>query len=138
MDGVGTLLWLLDVTAHELLLFAAVGLFIGGIDDLAIDLIWLSRICWRRLTVYRHHAPVTAATLAPPNNPGRIAIFIGAWDESPVIGEMLRTALGRFDHGDYRIYVGVYPNDPATIAAVDAVAREDRRVRMVSGHFGIM
>jgi adsorption protein B len=51
---------------------------------------------------------------------------------------MLRTALGRFDHGDYRIYVGVYPNDPATIAAVGAVAREDRRVRMVSGHFGIM
>jgi adsorption protein B len=119
--------------ARELMLFAAVGLFVGGIDDLAVDLIWLSRLCWRQLTVYRRHEPVTAATLPPPNNPGRIAIFIGAWDESAVIGEMLRTALGRFDHGDYRIYVGVYPNDPATIAAVGAVASEDRRVRMVSG-----
>src|SRR5687767_2080587 len=124
MDGVGTLLWLLDVAARELMLFAAVGLLIGGIDDLAVDLIWLSRVCWRRLTIYRRHAPASAATLSAPDNPGRIAIFIGAWDESAVIGAMLRTALGRLDHNDYRIYVGVYPNDPATMAAVEAVERE--------------
>jgi bacteriophage N4 adsorption protein B len=129
----GALLWLLDVGVRELTLFAAVGLFIGGIDDLAVDLIWIGRSCWRRLTVYRRHARSTVQTLPPPASPGRIAIFVGAWDESAVIGEMLRTALGRFDHGDFRIYVGVYPNDPATIAAVAGVAREDARVRMVGG-----
>lgn len=138
MFGTEAFLWLLDVLAHELLLFAAVGLFVGGLDDLAIDLIWISRTAWRRLTIYRRHAPAVATTLPPPANPGRIAIFIGAWDESAVIGDMLRTALGRFDHGDYRIYVGVYPNDMATIAAVRAVARDDGRVRMVNGAIGIM
>ena len=138
MNEAGVLLWLLDVLAYELLLFAAAGLFVGGLDDLAIDLIWIFRTGWRRLTVYRRHAPAFVTTLSPPANPGRIAVFIAAWDESAVIGDMLRTALGRFDHGDYRLYVGVYPNDRATIEAVDAVARDDARVRMVNGVFGIM
>lgn len=133
MFGTETFLLLLDVLAHELLLFAAVGLLVGGLDDLAIDLIWIFRTAWRRMTVYRRHVPAVATTLPPPANPGRIAIFIAAWDEAAVIGDMLRTALGRFDHGDFRLYVGVYPNDFATIAAVEAVARADARVRMVNG-----
>ena len=128
--------WLLDVAAREFLLFASVGLLIGGIDDLAIDLIWIGRSVWRRATVYSRHDRVTAQTLARPERRGPIAIFIGAWDESAVIGEMLRAALGRFDHGDYRIYVGVYPNDPDTIGEVQAVG--DPRIRMVSGVLGIM
>ena len=94
MFGMGAFLWLLDVLSHELLPFAAVGLFIGGLDDLAIDLIWIFRTAWRRLTVYRYHKPAAASTLLPPANPGRIAIFIAAWDEAAVIGHMLRTALG--------------------------------------------
>ena len=44
---------------------------------------------------------------------------------------MLRTALARYDYADYRIYVGVYPNDPATLAAAGAVAATDDRVRLV-------
>jgi adsorption protein B len=34
--------WLLQGAAHELLLFAAVGLLIGGVDDLLVDLIWIA------------------------------------------------------------------------------------------------
>ena len=60
MFGMGAFLWLLDVLSHELLIFAAVGLFIGGLDDLAIDLIWIFRTAWRRLTVYRYHKPAAA------------------------------------------------------------------------------
>ena len=40
---------------------------------------------------------------------------------------------GRFDHNDYRLYVGVYPNDLATIEAVEAVTRDDERVQIVNG-----
>jgi adsorption protein B len=65
--------------------------------------------------------------------PGRIVVFVAAWDEAPVIGRMLRTALARFDHQEYAIYVGTYPNDPATIAVVADVAAEDARVRLVIG-----
>lgn len=131
-----SVLWLFTLATRELTLFAAVGLLIGGIDDLAIDLIYIARRGWRRMAVYRHHAPATAATLGPPARPGRIAVFVGAWDEGGVIGAMLRSALARLDHGDYRLYVAVYPNDPATIAAVRHVRRHAPggwRVRMVSG-----
>lgn len=136
MLDVGGVAWLVDAALREIALFAAIGILIGGIDDLAMDLLWLARTAWRRLTIYRRHRPATAATLAPPRHPGRIAIFIGAWDESDVIGAMLRHALGRIDHDDYRIFVGVYPNDPATQAAVLAAQRhhpQGDRVRMVAG-----
>ncbi|UAK24150.1 glycosyl transferase family protein [Sphingomonas nostoxanthinifaciens] len=123
--------WLLAAATRELTLFAGIGLLLGGIDDLAIDLLWLARLVWRRATVYRRHRRSTAATLPPPERPGLIAVFVPAWREADVIGTMLRSALARFDHPLYRIYVGTYPNDPATAAAVAAVA--DPRVRMVGG-----
>ncbi len=123
-------LWLLEVAAHELLLFAAVGLLAGGLDDFLVDLIWIVHSIARGV---RFPDRNDAATLAPPTRPGRLAVLIGAWDESAVIGAMLRHALATFDHGDYRLYVGAYPNDPATIDAVREVARDDARVRLVIG-----
>lgn len=44
---------------------------------------------------------------------------------------MLRAALARLSAPPLRIYVGVYPNDPATINAVALAAAEDPRIRMV-------
>lgn len=123
MPGIETVISAVDAVAREAMLFAAIGFLIGGIDDLAVDLVFLwSRLCrWWRPEPHR----------APLHDGGRIAIFVAAWDEAQVIGPMLRTALARYVYADYRIYVGVYPNDPATIAAVGAVAAADDRVRMV-------
>ncbi|WP_235535193.1 glycosyltransferase [Sphingomonas sp. Leaf339] len=118
----------IDVIAREAMLFAGVGLLIGGIDDLLIDAAFLIRRAWRggrrRLSVM---------TLSAPSHPGRMAVFVPAWDEEAVIGAMLTTALDRYRHSDYRIYVGLYPNDGPTIAAATAVARDDPRVRLVIG-----
>ncbi|SEN51339.1 adsorption protein B [Sphingomonas gellani] len=114
-----------DAVARELMLFAAVMLLIGGIDDLLVDMVyWIRRV---------RHGPVSAFRLQPPADAGRIAVFVAAWQEAEVIGAMLRTALDRFGAGDYRIYVGCYPNDPATVDAVAAVAESDARVRLVIG-----
>lgn len=60
-------------------------------------------------------------------------MLVPAWDESEVIGPMLTAVLARIGDHDVRIYVGVYPNDTATIAAVSDVARTDTRVRMAVG-----
>lgn len=118
------------LAARELGLFAAVGFVLFGIDDLLVDLIWIARTSWRRVAVYTRYARADATTLTSPTTPGRFAIFIPAWDEADVIGAMLASTLARFRHDDYRIFVGVYPNDPATQAAVAGVARADSRVRM--------
>lgn len=130
---VGTGLWLLDAVAHELLLFAAVGLVIGGIDDLAVDLIFFARRGWRNLRVYRRHGRAAASTLPPPARPGRIAVFVGAWDEAGVIGGMLGAARERWGKADYRIYVGTYPNDPGTAAEIRHRFGDDPRIRVVPG-----
>lgn len=134
--GPETALWLLAGAQSELALFAGVGLLIFGLDDLLIDMLWIRHVGWRAATVYRRHERVTMATLAPPRTPGRIAIFIGAWDEAAVIGTTLATAVARWGEADYRIYVATYPNDPATHAAIAAV-REDpvaaTRIRVVTG-----
>ncbi|UUL82621.1 glycosyl transferase family protein [Sphingomonas qomolangmaensis] len=119
---------LLDAVTHEVMLFAAIGFAIGGLDDLLVDMLYGIRLVALRL---RRDTPLRLAMLRPP--PTRIAVFVAAWDESEVIGGMVRTALARFGHGDYRIYIGTYPNDRATIDAVTAAARGDPRVRLVVG-----
>ena len=97
----GALGWL-DAITRELMLFAAVGLLIGGLDDLAVDAAYvLLRRSRRRLTL---------ATL-PPAPPTRFAVLIPAWDEASVIEAMLRTTLARLGDHAVRLFVGVYPND---------------------------
>lgn len=125
-------LWMLDSVVREAMLFAAVGFVIGGIDDLAVDFVYFARRFWSGLRGQRRARPILADYAALPPR-GRIAVFIGAWDESAVIGAMLRTTLARLDHPDYRIYVGTYPNDPATTDAVAEIAERDDRVRLVIG-----
>lgn len=112
----------------EVLLFAAIGIAVGGIDDLLVDILFVCRRIWRDLTVYARHPRMTTLTLPPSAAPGRIAIFIPAWQEAEVIGPMLRNALRRWRADDYRIFIGAYPNDPQTIAAITAVAEGDPRI----------
>ncbi|MGC4252855.1 MAG: glycosyl transferase family protein [Sphingobium sp.] len=120
----------LAIAHREILLFAVAGLFIGGIDDLLIDLLFLCRRIWRKLTVYSRYPRMTTATLPASSMPGKIAVFVPAWDESEVIGPMVRNALHRWKNADYRIFVGAYPNDPATIDAVSRIAVRETRVAL--------
>ena len=115
-----------EAAARELALFAAAGFLIGGIDEVLVDLAWAARAL-RRLFVFRKRPRTTVATL-PPASPGRFAIFVPAWDESAVIEPMLRHLLASF--GDCAVYVAIYPNDPATGAALASI--EDARLRVVT------
>lgn len=111
---------LLERVAVELSLFAAAGFVLFALDDLILDCYYLLRRAWRAVTVYRRHRPADAATLDGDAH-GWMAVFIPAWDEAAVIGDMLRATLGRFDYSDYSLLVGHYRNDPATAAAIRAV-----------------
>ncbi|RYY26283.1 MAG: glycosyl transferase family protein [Sphingomonadales bacterium] len=122
------LIALIDAAARETTLFAAIWFLVGGLDDLAVDLIYAARRLKNSLR------PIKGApSLEDPPPQGRIAVFIPAWDESAVIGDMLRTALARFDHDDYLLYVGTYPNDLPTIRIVAELAAREQRVRLVIG-----
>jgi adsorption protein B len=125
---VADLLSAVDAVAHEAVLFAAIGLIIGGIDDLLVDLLFLIH-----LVGHGNRREPNLGTLPPPRSTGRIVVFVAAWDEVAVIGSMLSAALARFDHPDYRIYVGLYPNDRPTIEAATRVACTDARIRLVIG-----
>ena len=131
MVGWGGAITVVDIVAGEAMLCAAIGFLIGGIDDLAIDFVFLAHRCKRRFL--RVQPQQTLGDFPAVAAAERMVIFVAAWDESAVIGAMLRTALARFDHPQYRIYVGTYPNDPATIDAVVSVAEMDDRVRLVIG-----
>ncbi|WP_193504446.1 glycosyl transferase family protein [Sphingosinithalassobacter portus] len=127
-NGGDWILWV-DIVAREVTLFASICFLIGGIDDLAVDLVFAAGHIRRRIVPVRGDRAGEGAG----DQIGPIAIFVPAWDESAVIGAMLRTALSRWGDGDFLLYVGTYPNDAATIAAVAEVAQQDRRVRLVIG-----
>ncbi len=115
----------LEQLLHEAALFAAVGFLVLGASDLAVDLIWLG------LWVRRRASAGSSAGLPLAERPGRLAVFIPAWDEAGVIGAMLDHAQAAFAGADHVLYVGCYPNDPATIGAVRAAAGP--RLRLVIG-----
>ena len=123
-----TVITAVDAIARELMLFAAVGFLLGGADDLLVDVLWLVGRVRARFAPDRSLADVSR-----PAEPMRFAVFVAAWREERVIGAMLRAALRMIDHQNYRIYVGTYPNDPETIAAVEEIAAVDPRVRLVVG-----
>lgn len=130
MDGLWTLLFNLR---EELLLFSGFWFVIGGLDDLLIDLIWITRAAWRRLTRYRHQPPMRASALPKPVTSGPLIIFIAAWQEASVIGKMLDQCEASWKHSCilYRIYVGCYPNDPDTCRTVIAAAQTSKNIKLV-------
>jgi adsorption protein B len=129
----------LNRMAAELALFAGAGFLLFALNDLLVDLIYFIRLAWREVAVYTRYprafadrlgaAKTLSDAVAMPSKPGFVAMFIPAWDESAVIASMLRATLSRVDYPNYRIFVGHYRNDPATAAAITAVA--DERIEAV-------
>lgn len=109
------------IATRETLLLAAAGIAASTLDDCLIDLVYLGMWLRRRA----RPRPVTRAADLPAGN-GWMAIIVPAWDEAAVIGPMLRSMTRRLDHPRYRVFVGTYPNDPATLAAIVSVG--DRRI----------
>ncbi len=95
-------------------------ILINGVDELAIDVALPFAWAKQRLS----------GLPDPPHDPGRFAILVPAWQESDVIGPMLRSLLSTLDHPDYHVHVGVYPNDPAT--AEEVLKIEDPRIVLVT------
>jgi bacteriophage N4 adsorption protein B len=123
----------LEMAQRELLLFSAIWLLLGGIDDFAIDLIWIGRRLYRRRAYYRHQPPMMAHQLPPAAAKGLLAVFVPAWGEASVVGAMLDNCTRNWADSNcsYRIYIGCYPNDSASVAATMRAAARNIRMRVV-------
>jgi len=54
----------------------------------------------------------------------RIAVMVPAWNEGEVVASMVDNIIKRVEYDNYSIFVGTYPNDPATQSCVDRLAKE--------------
>src|SRR5687768_3394 len=112
-----------------LTIIAAALILISGIDDAFIDAYyWLSGARRRKKALERLEEKAQSP----------FAIMVPAWKEHDVIAVMIETTLKRLDYDAFRIFCGVYRNDPATAAEVDRMAARypDRVTRVDVPHDG--
>ncbi|MDR6608962.1 cyclic di-3',5'-guanylate-activated glycosyltransferase NrfB [Pseudomonas synxantha] len=95
-------------------------MFILGLDDLFIDLVYWTRKLIRRWRIYEKFERADEQRLYSIGEKP-LAIMVPAWNEVGVVGEMARLAASTIDYENYQIFVGTYPNDAETQADVDAV-----------------
>lgn len=107
----------------------AAALFISGLDDLFVDLYyWFHHLfAKKKFNKYTYASAEKLHDIAEKP----IAIFTPAWHEYDVIEQMLTNACQTIQYKNYDIFVGVYPNDPETIAKVEAVSKRFPNVHAV-------
>lgn len=129
----------LELAQREFLMFSAVFLLIGAMHELIIDAIWAVQRIYRQHAYYRVQRPRRSHQLTPCEESGLLAVFVPAWNEAAVIGAMLQNCTRSWQDSQcpYRLYVGCYPNDGQTIAAVISAALSNIHIRLVLvGHDG--
>lgn len=124
---------IIELVQRELLLFSAIWLLIGAIDDICVDAIWIGRRIYRRRAYYKLRRPLRTYELPEAVEKGLLAVFIPAWGEAAVIGTMLAhcTRAWAACECSHRIYVGCYPNDNMSVRQVILAARQNAKIRLV-------
>jgi adsorption protein B len=111
------------------LVFTSVSFLISGLDDLFFDIVYWSYMIWRRWVLRKSKELVYDKIVDLPQQ--RIAVMIACWHEAGVIEVMLKYNVYSIDYQHYDLFVGVYPNDPNTVAAVQQIERTMPHVRCV-------
>jgi bacteriophage N4 adsorption protein B len=114
----------------ELLLCVASFYCIFGLEDLALDILWgvMQASRWWQARVKAPRIMEHSAPAKPPPAPSFIAVFIPAWDESAVIAQMLAHTQVAWRTPNHIIYLGVYPNDAATLKAAQSLQHPRLRI----------
>lgn len=109
----------------------AVLFILSGLDDLFFDVYYWVRYLIR-IWKTRNYEPLSYEQLANKEEQ-MIAVLVPCWHEAGVIGTMLKHNCYSIDYTNYYIFVGVYPNDPATIEEVQELAKTINNVQCVIG-----
>src|SRR6266700_8274369 len=107
----------MDHWVASLLVPLALWVLLNGIDDLIVDLAAVAGYIRQIFTSNPNHRIPTEEQLdaAPPRH---MAIFVALWKEHRVIQKMIDNNVARLRYPRFDFFVGVYPNDTPTIAAV--------------------
>ena len=96
---------------------------LSGLDDTLIDLVY-----WFNIIKYKRMLPKFKDIGMGKEK--SIALIICAWKEFRVIERTLNTALEKLKYSNYKIFVGVYPNDLKTIDVVKGIEKINNRVKV--------
>jgi len=119
----------LDAWIAAWLVPLAVYVLISGLDDLFLDAAFVHRWVMFHLFGRPWFAwPTLTEVDAAPRR--RIAIFVPLWHEHAVIGSMLERNIPATLFYAAEFFVGAYPNDRETVAAVRNAARKFPRVHL--------
>jgi bacteriophage N4 adsorption protein B len=127
------------------LFYLLVYFLVNGVDDLGMDLralrVWLRRRnTQRRLKASRPGSLPAKSAANCGSLPDldelrsvpaqRIAILVPLWQEASVVEAMVETNLRQVDYPIYDLFLGVYLNDPETLAAASRLAKRHPRVHV--------
>ncbi len=119
----------IDHWVAALLAPLACWVILNGVDDLVIDaaalLAWLVR---KFYPASADHLPTDAELGALAER--RIAVFVPLWREHRVIRRMIENNARRLNYSNFDFFVGVYPNDAPTIAAVEDAMKPHGNVHL--------
>ncbi|WP_172795276.1 glycosyltransferase [Polycladidibacter hongkongensis] len=125
------LLVIIFLVSQSAFLFAAYVFFASGVDDLFIDgLFYLKVNKDTGVAAKRTEDQLLKATGSPPISP--MAIMLPAWDEANILVPAVTNMMETLDYPSYHVFLGVYPNDPETIAAANRLKEKDHRIHVVT------
>jgi len=120
---------ILDHWIAGLLAPLAFWVLLNGVDDLVVDLAALWSAVRRRFSSDpRERAPTEAELDAVP--PLNMAIFVALWKEHRVIQKMIDNNVTRLRYPRVEFFIGAYPNDGPTIAAIQQVMQRYPNVHL--------
>jgi len=90
---------------------------VNGIDDVFIDIAALFSSLRRRFSADPRHRPPTEEELDSAA-PRLMAIFVATWKEHKVIQQMIDNNVTKLNYPRFEFFVGAYPNDSLTVAAI--------------------
>jgi len=108
----------------------------NGLDDLVLDIAcawsWAAGRFFKRA---QFHQPTEAELDAVPQK--RIAVFVPLWKEHRVIQKMVEHNITANRYRNWDIFIGAYPNDAPTLAAIHEAKKQVKNVHMaVAPHDG--
>ena len=109
----------IDRWAATLLVPLICWILLNGIDDLVIEIAWLF--------LPREKTRLTPDASLPER---RMAIFVPLWKEHRVIERMVAQNVGALRYRNYDMFIGAYPNDAPTLAAIEEARKRFPNVHL--------